>query len=70
MMMPGCDGSAPTKRKVFLTLRMLVPGMVGMSRRASVVRCASFLWRSEGSVQNSVKALAKEQGMPKSEVSA
>jgi hypothetical protein len=41
-----------------------------MSPRASAVRYASFLWTSEGSVQNSVKALAMEQGMPKSEASA
>jgi hypothetical protein len=68
--MPGCDGSVPTKLKAFLTLQMLVPGKADMSPRASVVRYASFLWTSEGSVQNSVKALAMEQGMPKSEASA
>jgi hypothetical protein len=68
--MPGCDENVPTKPKAFLTLQMPVLGKVGMSRRVSVVRCASFLWTSEGSVQNSVKALAMEQGMPKSEASA
>jgi hypothetical protein len=62
MMMPGCDESVRMKRRAFLTLRM--PGRVGMSRRANVVRCASFLWTSEGSVQNSVTVLAMEQGMP------
>jgi hypothetical protein len=67
-MIPGCDESAPTKRRVFLTLRM--PGRVGMCRRANVVRYASFLWTSEGSVLNSVRVLAREQGMPGCEVSA
>ena len=67
-MMPGCDESAPMKQKVFLTLRM--PGKVDMSRRVNVARCASFLWTSEGSVLNSVMALAMEQGMTCCEVSA
>jgi hypothetical protein len=62
MMMPGCDESVPTKQKVFLTPRML--GTVDMSRRASVVRCASFPWTSEGFARNSVMVLAMGQGMP------
>jgi hypothetical protein len=66
--MPGCDESVRMKQRVFLTLRM--SGMVGMSRRVSVVRCESFLWTSEGSVQNSVRGLAMEQGMPLFEVNA
>ena len=68
MTMPGCDESAPTTQKVFLTLQL--PGKVDMSRRVSVARCASFLWTSEGSVLNSVMVLAMEQGMPCCEVSA
>jgi len=68
MMMPGCGESVPTKRKVFLTPRML--GTADMSQRASVVRCASFPWTSEGSAQNSVMVLAMGQGMSGSAVSA
>lgn len=68
MMMPGCDESVPTRLKVFSTLRTL--GTVDMSQRASVVRCASFLWKSVGSVQNSVMALEMGQGMPGFVVSA
>ena len=68
--MPGCDESVPTKLKAFLTLQMLVPGKADMSPRASVVRCASFPWTSEGSAQNSVMVLAMGQGMSGSAVSA